>query len=71
MLDLFVDTCRIWYFCQEEGWTIVENKTTDIIQETRKLNIRRKGAGLNTQEKVPAKLVKDTFLKIHLTMKLS
>jgi hypothetical protein len=70
MLDLFVDTCRIWYFCQE-GWTIVENKTTDIIQETRKLNIRRKGAGLNTQEKVAAKLLKDTFLKIHLTMKLS
>uniref|UniRef100_A0A804QQW5 Uncharacterized protein n=1 Tax=Zea mays TaxID=4577 RepID=A0A804QQW5_MAIZE len=33
----------------EEGRTIVENKTADIIQETRKLNIRRKGAGLNTQ----------------------
>lgn len=41
-------TRHIWYFCQE-GRTIVENKTADIIQETRKLNIRRKGAGLNTQ----------------------
>ena len=37
-----------WYFCQE-GQTIVENKTANIIQETRKLNIRRKGAGPNTQ----------------------
>ncbi|KAJ1262222.1 hypothetical protein BS78_09G090400 [Paspalum vaginatum] len=34
----------------EEGRTIVENKTADIIQETRKLNIRRKGASSNTQE---------------------
>uniref|UniRef100_J3M5X3 Uncharacterized protein n=1 Tax=Oryza brachyantha TaxID=4533 RepID=J3M5X3_ORYBR len=33
----------------EEGRTIVENKTADIIHETRKLNIRRKGAGSNTQ----------------------
>ncbi|KAK3139108.1 hypothetical protein QOZ80_5AG0377880 [Eleusine coracana subsp. coracana] len=33
----------------EEGRTIVETKTADIIQETRKLNIRRKGAGSNTQ----------------------
>ncbi|KAJ6331416.1 hypothetical protein OIU76_009903 [Salix suchowensis] len=29
----------------EEGRTIVENKTADIIQETRKLQIRRKGPG--------------------------
>lgn len=28
----------------EEGLTIVENKTADIISETRKLNIRRKGS---------------------------
>ncbi|KAF0928163.1 hypothetical protein E2562_038070 [Oryza meyeriana var. granulata] len=33
----------------EEGRTIVENKTADIIHETRKLNIRRKGAGSTTQ----------------------
>lgn len=33
----------------EEGRTIVENKTADIIQETRKLNIRRKGTCSNTQ----------------------
>ncbi|KAK3212846.1 hypothetical protein Dsin_017552 [Dipteronia sinensis] len=30
----------------EEGKTMVENKTADIIQETRKLQIRRKGGGL-------------------------
>lgn len=29
----------------EEGRTIVENKTADIIQETKKLHIRRKGSG--------------------------
>ncbi|XP_020268652.1 uncharacterized protein LOC109844056 isoform X2 [Asparagus officinalis] len=29
----------------EEGLTIMENRTADIIQETRKLNIRRKGSG--------------------------
>ncbi|TVU18709.1 hypothetical protein EJB05_34821 [Eragrostis curvula] len=33
----------------EEGRTIVETKTADIIQETRKLNIRRKGSGSNIQ----------------------
>ncbi|KAG8085148.1 hypothetical protein GUJ93_ZPchr0010g8192 [Zizania palustris] len=33
----------------EEGRTIVENKTAGIIHETRKLNIRRKGAGSTTQ----------------------
>lgn len=30
--------------CFQEGRTIVESKTADIIQETRKLQIRRKGA---------------------------
>ena len=33
----------------EEGKTMVENKTADIIQETRKLQIRRKGGGLEDQ----------------------
>ncbi|KAL5738922.1 hypothetical protein ACOSQ2_028102 [Xanthoceras sorbifolium] len=33
----------------EEGRTIVENKTADIIQETRKLQIRRKGSGPEEQ----------------------
>jgi hypothetical protein len=42
-------------FCQE-GRTIVENKTADIIQETRKLNIRRKGAVSNTQGEADHKL---------------
>ncbi|KAH7672458.1 hypothetical protein IHE45_09G055900 [Dioscorea alata] len=33
----------------EEGLTIVENRTADIIQETRKLQIRRKGNGSGAQ----------------------
>ncbi|XXG40089.1 hypothetical protein AAC387_Pa01g0889 [Persea americana] len=33
----------------EEGLTIVESKTADIISETRKLHIRRKGNDLDTQ----------------------
>lgn len=33
----------------EEGLTIVENRTADIIQETRKLQIRRKGSGSSAQ----------------------
>lgn len=37
----------------QEGRTIVENKTADIIHETRKLNIRRKGAGSTTQGEAP------------------
>ncbi|XP_009596367.1 uncharacterized protein [Nicotiana tomentosiformis] len=36
----------------EEGRTIVENKTTDIIQETRKLQIRRKGTNFEEQNHV-------------------
>ncbi|XP_059305193.1 uncharacterized protein LOC132056837 isoform X2 [Lycium ferocissimum] len=36
----------------EEGRTIVENKTADIIQETRKLQIRRKGANSEEQNHV-------------------
>ncbi|CAN6333532.1 unnamed protein product [Urochloa humidicola] len=40
----------------EEGRTIVENKTAGIIQETRKLNIRRKGAVSNTQGEAGHKL---------------
>ncbi|KAK3444739.1 hypothetical protein EUGRSUZ_A00820 [Eucalyptus grandis] len=37
----------------EEGRTIVENKTADIIQETRKLQIRRKGSNLEVQNQTP------------------
>uniref|UniRef100_A0A1D1YXI8 Initiation-control protein yabA n=1 Tax=Anthurium amnicola TaxID=1678845 RepID=A0A1D1YXI8_9ARAE len=33
----------------EEGLTIVEHRTADIIQETKKLNIRRKSSGSNAQ----------------------
>ncbi|KAL6593204.1 hypothetical protein ACP70R_049088 [Stipagrostis hirtigluma subsp. patula] len=40
----------------EEGRTIVESKTADIIQETRKLNIRRKGAGSNAPGETAHKL---------------
>ncbi|XP_057971891.1 uncharacterized protein LOC131160328 [Malania oleifera] len=36
----------------EEGRTIVENKTADIIQETRKLQIRRKGGNFEAQNQV-------------------
>ena len=42
-------------FCQE-GRAVVENKTADIIQETCKLNIRRKGAVSNTQGEAGHKL---------------
>nr|CAB3461840.1 unnamed protein product [Digitaria exilis] len=40
----------------QEGRTIVENKTADILQETRKLNIRRKGAVSSTQGEAGHKL---------------
>uniref|UniRef100_A0A7N1A633 Uncharacterized protein n=1 Tax=Kalanchoe fedtschenkoi TaxID=63787 RepID=A0A7N1A633_KALFE len=36
----------------EEGKTIVENRTADIIQETRKLQIRRKGGSSETQNQI-------------------
>uniref|UniRef100_A0A7N0RAT8 Uncharacterized protein n=1 Tax=Kalanchoe fedtschenkoi TaxID=63787 RepID=A0A7N0RAT8_KALFE len=36
----------------EEGKTIVENRTADIIQETRKLQIRRKGGNSETQNQI-------------------
>lgn len=45
----------------EEGRTIVENKTTNIIQETRKLNTRRKGAGSDPQEEVAQKFAQRNF----------
>ncbi|KAK6943303.1 hypothetical protein RJ641_028680 [Dillenia turbinata] len=38
----------------EEGRTIVENKTADIIQETRKLQIRRKGSNSDAQKVAPS-----------------
>ncbi|XP_047095708.1 uncharacterized protein LOC124708064 [Lolium rigidum] len=48
----------------EEGRTIVENKTADIIQETRKLNIRRKGSsGLNPQGEASHKFAHRNFLQ--------
>ncbi|XP_059668182.1 uncharacterized protein LOC132313435 [Cornus florida] len=37
----------------EEGRTIMENTTADIIQETRKLQIRRKGSSSDEQNRVP------------------
>ncbi|XP_071910540.1 uncharacterized protein [Coffea arabica] len=37
----------------EEGRTIVESKTADIIQETRKLQIRRKGTNFDEGNQVP------------------
>lgn len=37
----------------QEGRTIVETKTADIIQETRKLQIRRKGSNLEVQNQTP------------------
>ncbi|KAF5953416.1 hypothetical protein HYC85_006272 [Camellia sinensis] len=37
----------------EEGRTIMENKTVDIIHETRKLQIRRKGSSSEEQNQVP------------------
>ncbi|KAK9159358.1 hypothetical protein Scep_005932 [Stephania cephalantha] len=37
----------------EEGLAIVENRTADIIQETRKLNIRRKGNNFQTKLQPP------------------
>ncbi|KAG8647882.1 uncharacterized protein LOC110622265 [Manihot esculenta] len=37
----------------EGGRTIVENKTADIIQETRKLQIRRKGSSPDAQNQAP------------------
>uniref|UniRef100_M8CWQ3 Uncharacterized protein n=1 Tax=Aegilops tauschii TaxID=37682 RepID=M8CWQ3_AEGTA len=45
----------------EEGRTIVETKTADIIQETRKLNIRRKGAGSNPQGETSHKFAHRNF----------
>ncbi|CAM0957176.1 unnamed protein product [Alopecurus aequalis] len=45
----------------EEGRTIVENKTADIIQETRKLNIRRKGSGSNPQGEAPHRFAHRNF----------
>lgn len=38
----------------QEGRTIVENKTADIIHETRKLNIRRKESGANLESQTAA-----------------
>ncbi|KDP21836.1 hypothetical protein JCGZ_00623 [Jatropha curcas] len=37
----------------EEGRTLVENKTADIIQETRKLQVRRKGSNVDVQNLAP------------------
>ncbi|XP_037489855.1 uncharacterized protein LOC119368800 [Triticum dicoccoides] len=45
----------------EEGRIIVETKTADIIQETRKLNIRRKGAGSNPQGETSHKFAHRNF----------
>lgn len=44
------NTYLFLYF--QEGRSIVENKTADIIQETRKLQIRRNGTGPSEQNQV-------------------
>ncbi|PKA61799.1 hypothetical protein AXF42_Ash008630 [Apostasia shenzhenica] len=48
----------------EEGFTIVENRTADIIQETRKLQIRKKGTGQTEQNQATDKLTKNSFPQI-------
>ncbi|PKU66905.1 hypothetical protein MA16_Dca018908 [Dendrobium catenatum] len=48
----------------EEGLTIVENKTADIIQETRKLQIRRKGASQTGQNQDKNKTSLNSFPQI-------
>ena len=54
---LFDSACYLF----QEGRTIVENKTADIIQETRKLNIRRKGSGSNPQGEASHKFAHRNF----------
>ncbi|XP_008782706.2 uncharacterized protein LOC103702166 isoform X2 [Phoenix dactylifera] len=48
----------------EEGRTVVENKTADIIHETRKLHIRRKGSGHNAHSQAAEKLAQHIFPQI-------
>ncbi|XP_019708809.1 uncharacterized protein [Elaeis guineensis] len=48
----------------EEGLTIVENRTADIIQETRKLQIRRKASGSSAQDQSTDTLAPNTFSQI-------
>ena len=50
MLLCFLCKCS---FLFQEGRTIVESKTADIIQETRKLQIRRKGTNFDEGNQVP------------------
>lgn len=48
----------------EEGLTVVENKTADIIHETRKLHVRRKGSGHSAQNQAAEELAQHTFPQI-------
>ncbi|XP_008788047.3 uncharacterized protein LOC103705919 isoform X2 [Phoenix dactylifera] len=48
----------------EEGLTIVENRTADIIQETRKLQIRRKASGSSARDRPTDTLVPNTLSQI-------
>nr|GMC88505.1 Developmental and secondary metabolism regulator veA like [Ipomoea batatas] len=48
-LDAFTSSLNNFGNALEEGRSIVENKTADIIQETRKLQIRRNGTGPSEQ----------------------
>ncbi|WOK95886.1 hypothetical protein Cni_G04593 [Canna indica] len=48
----------------EEGLTIVENKTADIIHETRKLNIRRKGNASSMQGQTAEKFAQQYIPQI-------
>ncbi|XP_038980812.1 uncharacterized protein LOC103716692 isoform X2 [Phoenix dactylifera] len=48
----------------EEGLTIVENRTADIIQETKKLQIRRKASGSSSQDQPSDTLAPDNLSQI-------
>lgn len=41
------------FFRFQEGRTMVENKTADIIQETRKLQVKRRGNNFETPNQAP------------------
>ncbi|KAG1338916.1 hypothetical protein COCNU_04G012220 [Cocos nucifera] len=45
----------------EEGLMVVENKTADIIHETRKLHVRRKGSGHSAKNQAAEELAQHTF----------
>lgn len=51
-IDVHFFFCSTWLICiflPQEGLTVVENRTADIIQETRKLHIRKKSSNMGSQ----------------------